>query len=61
VAERTGRHPQTVMGWLHSYNEHGPEALLYRRTGGRRPFARRSRPRSARVLTPPSRPPPVPR
>ena len=34
VAARTGRHPQTVMGWLHSYGEHGPEALLYRRTGG---------------------------
>ena len=50
VAERTGRHPQTVMGWLHSYNEHGPEALLYQRTGGpllrvlsRPPFVRRSR------------------
>jgi len=33
VAARTGRHPQTVMGWLHGYSEHGPEALLYRRTG----------------------------
>ena len=38
IAERTRRHPQTVMGWLHSYGEHGPEALLYRRTGGRPPF-----------------------
>jgi transposase len=35
VAKRTGRHPQTVMGWLHSYNEHGPEALRYQRSGGR--------------------------
>ena len=35
VAARTGRHPQTVMGWLHAYNEHGPEALKYQRTGGR--------------------------
>ena len=48
VAERTGRHPQTVMGWLHSYNEHGPAVLLYCRTGGRPPFAQRSKPRSAR-------------
>jgi transposase len=35
VAERTGRHPQTVMEWLHRYNEGGPEAVPYRRTGGR--------------------------
>jgi hypothetical protein len=35
VAMRAGRHPQTVMGWLHAYNAHGPDALLYRRTGGR--------------------------
>jgi transposase len=41
VALRTGRHPQTVMGWLHAYNEHGPEALTYQRTGGRPPFAQR--------------------
>src|ERR1700761_9197338 len=38
VAERTGRHPQTVMGWLHRYNEGGPEAVRYRRTGGRPPL-----------------------
>ena len=47
VAGRTGRHPQTVMGWLHGYNERGPEALLYQRTGGRPPFVQTSRPRSA--------------
>lgn len=47
VAERTGRHPQTVMGWLHSYNEHGPAALVYGRTGGRPPFAQGSRQPSA--------------
>ena len=34
-AARTGRRAQTVMGWLHAYNEHGPEALRYQRTGGR--------------------------
>src|SRR3954471_2521331 len=27
VAVRAGRHPQTVMGWLHAYNAHGPDAL----------------------------------
>jgi transposase len=47
VAARTGRHPQTVMGWLHAYNEHGPEALKYQRTGGRPPFAQTSPPRLA--------------
>ena len=45
VAKRTGRHPQTVMGWLHSYNEHGPAALRYQHSGGRRPFARTLPPR----------------
>ena len=54
VAERTGRHPQTVMGWLHRYNEGGPEAVKYRRTGGRPPFAPRSKPRSVRKSAPPS-------
>lgn len=54
VAERTGRHPQTVMEWLHTYNEHGPAALAYRRTGGRPPFARRSRSPSALRSAPPS-------
>jgi Homeodomain-like domain len=51
VATRTHRHPQTVMEWLHLYNTRGPEALTYRRTGGRplllrdRGRARRGRPR----------------
>ena len=48
VAMRTRRHPQTVMEWLHLYNTRGPEALAYRRTGGRPPFAQRSRPASAK-------------
>ena len=38
VALRTGRRPQTVMGWLHAYNAQGPDALVYRRTGGRPPL-----------------------
>ena len=33
IAERTHRHPQTVMEWLHLYNTRGPEALAYQRTG----------------------------
>jgi transposase len=36
VAARSHRHPQTVMEWLHLYNTRGPEALIFRRTGGRR-------------------------
>jgi transposase len=52
VAERTRRHPQTVMEWLHLYNTRGPEALTYQRTGP--PFARRSKPASAKQSVPPS-------
>ena len=58
VAARTGRHPQTVMGWLHAYNAHGPDALVYRRSGGRPPFAPASRPALARSSASPSAPPP---
>ena len=47
VAARIGRHPQSVMQWVRAYNSSGPEALIYQRTGGRPPFARRSRPPSA--------------
>src|SRR3954464_11906074 len=35
VAERTHRHPQTVMEWLPLSNTGGPEALTYPRSGGR--------------------------
>ncbi len=55
LAERTGRHPQTVMGWVHAYNAQGPDALAFRRTGGRRPFfACAAKPNSARRSAPPS-------
>jgi transposase len=57
VAARTGRHPQTVMGWLHAYNTRGPEALVYRRTGGRPPFAAAPRPVSAKSFARRSAPP----
>src|SRR3954463_12231082 len=52
VAERTRRHPQTVMEWLHLYNT--AEALTYQRTGP--PFARRSKPASAKQSVPPNDP-----
>ena len=59
LAERTGRHPQTVMGWVHAYNAQGPAALAFRRTGGRRPlFARSAKPNSARRSVQPSVRPP---
>ena len=60
LAEHTGRHPQTVMGWVHAYNAQGPDALAFCRTGGRRPFfAHSAQPNSARRSAPPSarRPP----
>ncbi len=47
VAARIGRHRQSVMPWVHADNESGPSAVVYRRTGGRPPFARRARPHSA--------------
>ena len=55
VASRTRRHPPTVMEWVHLYNTAGPEALAYRRTGGRRPlFVRTAPPNSATLSAPPS-------
>src|SRR5215218_2313533 len=59
VAAQARRHPQTVMEWLHLYNTRGPEALVYQRTGGRPPFARRSRPVLARWSVPPNDQPPL--
>src|SRR3954468_7702921 len=55
VAVRTGRRAHTVIGWVHAYNQGGPDALAFRRTGGRRPFfARSAKPTSARSSAPPS-------
>jgi hypothetical protein len=42
-AARSERHDDTVQAWVHAYNQRGPDALKYRRTGGFRPFARGSR------------------
>jgi hypothetical protein len=53
VAARTRRPPQPVMEWLHLYNGRGPEALAYRRTGGRPPLpGHRGRPRRGRPCRP---------
>jgi transposase len=38
-AKEINRDDQTVMGWIHRYNAEGPDALLYRRTGGHPPFS----------------------
>ena len=38
VAKQTKRNPQTVMEWVHRYNQEGLKALLYQRSGGRNPF-----------------------
>ena len=61
VAPHTHRHPQTVMGWVHAYNERGPAALAYRRSGGRPPFARTSKLNWVPSSTPPGARPPHPR
>jgi hypothetical protein len=55
VAKRTGRRAHTVMDWVHAYNQGGPDALAFRRTGGRRPFfAHSAPPNSARWSARPS-------
>ena len=38
VAKRTHRNPQTVMDWVHRYNNEGSKALVYRHTGGYPPL-----------------------
>jgi len=40
-ANHIGRADETVLGWVHRYNQHGPDSLAYRRTGGRTPLLRR--------------------
>ena len=42
-AKEIKRDDQTVMGWIHRYNNEGPAALLYQRTGGHPPFLARQR------------------
>ena len=47
-AQEIGRENESVMNWMHLYNERGPEALAYRRTGGSVPLL--PRPKSRRLL-----------
>ena len=57
-AAHIGRQDETVLGWIHRYNAQGPDALTYRRTGGRAPLLtsvkRNSSPRSSRRAARPS-------
>jgi hypothetical protein len=53
-AAHIGRQDETVLGWLHRYNAHGPNALAYRRTGGRAPLLTPNRPNGSSM---PSRTP----
>jgi transposase len=41
VASQVGRDPQTLMKWVHLFNSKGPEALYYKKTGGRRPLVQK--------------------
>jgi len=34
---------ETVLGWVHRYNDQGPAGLIYQRTGGRPPFLAKNR------------------
>src|SRR3954465_13480638 len=57
-AAHIGRQDETVLGWIHRYNEQGPDALTSRRSGGRAPLLtsdRRTRSlMSSRRAAPPS-------
>jgi len=41
VGLASGRNPQTVMDWVHRYNDKGPKGLLYRHTGGHPPLCQK--------------------
>ena len=34
-AKQINRQKQTVLGWVHEYNEYGPERIEYQHSGGR--------------------------
>ena len=38
VSKESNRNPETVMAWVHKYNQEGLVALKYQRSGGRTPF-----------------------
>ena len=37
-AATIGRENESVMNWVHTYNEAGPDAVTHRRTGGSAPL-----------------------
>lgn len=42
-ARKNGRTKETVLSWVHLYNQEGPDGVLYRHSGGRRPLFRPSK------------------
>jgi transposase len=56
-AAHIGRHDETVLAWVRRYNEHGPDALSYHRTGGHSPLLSHDRPNNS--LTSSRRPTPA--
>lgn len=46
-ARTIGRTKETVLNWVHRYNQFGPKAVFYRHTGGRRPFLTRGKSNSS--------------
>jgi hypothetical protein len=52
------RQDETVLTWIHRYNRSGPEALIYRHTGGSAPFLPRPKRNrswtSSRTVHPPT-------
>lgn len=57
-AAHIGRQDETVLAWVHRYNQCGPDGLRYRRSGGRAPLFLPPRPNrslgSSRTARPPS-------
>jgi hypothetical protein len=56
-AEHIRRNDETVLGWVHHYNRQGPDALAYRKTGGRAPLLTPSKPNRSSNSS--RRPPPT--
>lgn len=39
IGKQTKRHPQTIMGWVHKYNQEGSSRLVYQHSGGHPPLS----------------------
>jgi hypothetical protein len=52
-AKRVGLSDETAPSWVHLYNQSGPQALTYKRTGGQAPFLH---PSNSKRSSQPSRP-----